>query len=235
LLSSADDNLIMQYDIRLNKNEDIEDIEKKFIQLKTTFSETSFKTIQIANQVEAFDNLMHLYKPLVYVGKGYENRLQVFPVALNDAEHQFMKDFEDHVKRMDGSKEFDEIFLLRNQSKKGIGFFAEGNNFYPDFILWLKKDKKQYLTFIDPKGIRNSKGINDAKIQFYNYLKEKVQPQVANENLVLNSFIISNTKWIEVNWKDKLTIKDFNNNHVFFQEDQNNNYVNLMLTKIINK
>ena len=73
MLSSTDDNLIMQYDIRLNKNEDIEDIEKKFIQLKTTFSDTSFKSIQIANQVEAFDHLMHLYKPLVYVGKGVLN------------------------------------------------------------------------------------------------------------------------------------------------------------------
>jgi hypothetical protein len=35
----------------------IEDIQKKFIQLKTTFSDTSFKSIQIANQVEAFDHL----------------------------------------------------------------------------------------------------------------------------------------------------------------------------------
>jgi len=233
MLSSTDDNLIMQYDIRLNKNEDIDDIEKKFIQLKTTFSDTSFKSIQIANQVEAFDHLIHLYKPLVYVGKGYESKLQVFPVALNDSEYQFMKDFELQVQQMDGNKEFDEIFLLRNQSKKGIGFFADGNNFYPDFVLWIKKEGKQYLTFIDPKGIRNSKGINDAKIQFFKYLEEKVQPQVANENLILNSFIISNTKWLEVNWKDSLTVKDFNKNHVYFQEDQNTEYVKLMLKAII--
>jgi SNF2 family DNA or RNA helicase len=92
---------------------------------------------------------------------------------------------------------------------------------------------KQYLTFIDPKGIRNSKGINDAKIQFFKYLEEKVQPQVANENLVLNSFIILNTKWLEVNWKDSLTVKDFNKNHEYFQEDQNNDYVKLMLKVVI--
>ncbi len=233
MLSSTDDNLIMQYDIRLNKNENIEDIQKKFIQLKTTFSDTSFKSIQIANQVEAFDHLMHLYKPLVYVGKGYESKLQVFPVALNDSEHQFMKDFELQVQQMDGNKALDEIFLLRNQSKKGIGFFAEGNNFYPDFVLWIKKDGKQYLTFIDPKGIRNSKGINDAKIQFFKYLEEKVQPQVANENLVLNSFIISNTKWLEVNWKDSLTVKDFNKNHVYFQEEQYTDYVIKILNEIL--
>jgi hypothetical protein len=101
--------------------------------------------------------------------------------------------------------------------------------------LWIKKEGKQYLTFIDPKGIRNSKGINDAKIQFFKYLEEKVQPQVANENLILNSFIILNTKWLEVNWKDSLTVKDFNKNHVYFQEDQNSEYIKLMLKGIVSK
>lgn len=234
-LSPTDDNLILQYDIRLNKNESIEEIEKKFIQLRTTFSDSAFKSIQIANQVEAFDHLMHLYKPLVYVGKGYESKLQVFPVALNDSENRFMKDFEFQIKSINSPKEYDEIFLLRNQSKRGIGFFADGNNFYPDFILWIKKNGKQYLTFIDPKGIRNSKGINDPKIQFYKYLAEKVQHQVVNENLILNSFIISNTKLLEVSWKDRLTIDDFNKNHVFFQEEQNQNYIQMMLGEILKK
>lgn len=232
-LLPTDDNLILQYDIRLNKNEEVEDIEKKFVKLKTDLSDSSFKTLQIANQVEAFDHLMHLYKPLIYLGKGYESKIQVFPVALNDAEHQFMKDFEVQAERVKTQKGLDEVFLLRNQSKKGIGFFAEGNNFYPDFILWLKKGNKQYLTFVDPKGIRNSKGINDPKIQFFKYLNEKVQPQVAVQNLLLNSFIISNTKWIEVNWKESLTISDFNKNHVYFQEDQNNDYITQMINAIL--
>ena len=234
ILSSTDDNLILQYDIRLNKNEDVDDLEKKFTKLRTDLSDSSFKTLQIANQVEAFDHLMHLYKPLIYLGKGYESKLQVFPVALNDAEHQFMKDFEVQVNLIKEKKGLEEVFLLRNQSKKGIGFFTEGNNFYPDFILWIKKNKKQYLTFIDPKGIRNSKGITDPKIQFYKYLHDKVQPQVTGEQLFLNSFIISNTKWLEVNWKESLTISDFNDQHVYFQEDQNTDYVELMIEGIVN-
>jgi hypothetical protein len=232
-LVTGDDNLILQYDIRLNKNEDIDDIEKKFTKLKADVSGDTFKTLHIANQIEAFDHLMHLYKPLLYVGKGYENKVQVFPVALNDTEYQFMQDFETKIGSIKDKQGLEEIFLLRNQSKKGIGFFAEGNNFYPDFILWIKKDKMQYLTFIDPKGIRNSKGITDAKIQFYKYLEDKVQPQVAAEMLVLNSFIISNTKWLEVNWKEKLTIEDFNDNHVLFQEDQGTDYIQMMIGKIM--
>ncbi|MCZ8295997.1 MAG: DEAD/DEAH box helicase family protein [Flavobacterium sp.] len=232
-LLPTDDNLILQYDIRLNKNEEVEEIEKKFIKLKTEFTDSAFQSLQIANQVEAFDHLLHLYKPLIYLGKGYENKIQVFPVALNDAEHQFMKDFETQAEHIKKQKELDEVFLLRNQSKKGIGFFAEGNNFYPDFILWINKGSKQYLTFIDPKGIRNSKGISDPKIQFYKYLLEKVQPQVAAENLVLNSFIISNTKWIEINWKEELTLEDFNKNHVLFMEDQRVDYIYNLIDMIV--
>lgn len=232
-LLPTDDNLILQYDIRLNKNEEVEEIEKKFIKLKTEFTDSAFQSIQIANQVEAFDHLLHLYKPLIYLGKGYDNKIQVFPVALNDAEHQFMKDFETQAERIKKQKELDEVFLLRNQSKKGIGFFAEGNNFYPDFILWINKGSKQYLTFIDPKGIRNSKGISDPKIQFYKYLSNIVQPQVDAENLILNSFIVSNTKWLEVNWKESLSINDFNENHVFFQVDQNTDYIHKLIHLIL--
>ena len=232
-LSASDDNLIVQYDIRLNRNEEIEDIEKKFVKLKTEVLDSTFKTIQIAQHVEAFDHLMHLYKPLVYVGKGYENKLKVFPVALNDAEYLFMKDFEAQIESLTTVHNFDKVFLLRNQSRKGLGFFAEGNNFYPDFILWIKKDNKQYLTFIDPKGIRNSKGITDAKIQFYKYLADTVQPQIKGQNLILNSFVISNTKWLEVQWKDHLTIKDFNDNHVIFQQDQREDHIKIIIEKIL--
>ena len=233
-LGASDDNLILQYDIRLNKNEEVDTIENKFIQLKTDVSTDAFKSLVIANQVEAFDNMLHLYKPLIYVGKGYENIVQVYPVALNDTECLFMKDFEDKISNLKVDKGLDEVFLLRNQSKKGIGFFAEGNNFYPDFILWIKKEGKQYLTFVDPKGIRNSKGINDPKIQFFNYLSEKVQPQVIKENLILNSFIISNTKLLEVNWKDTLSMTDFNDNHVYFLEEQRSNYIGKMFERILN-
>lgn len=233
-LLPTDENLILQYDIRLNKNEEVEDMERKFVKLKSEFDTPAFSFIQIANQVEAFDHLMHLYKPLIYVGKGYESKLQVFPVALNDSEYIFMKDFEQEIQQIKSVHQLEEVFLLRNQSKKGIGFFAEGNNFYPDFILWIKKENKQYLTFIDPKGIRHSKGINDPKIQFYQYLRAKVQPQVDKEHLVLNSFIISNTKWLEVNWKDQLSMSDFNKNHVFFQEEQRPGYVRDMINMIIN-
>jgi hypothetical protein len=229
-----DDNLISEYDIRINRNEGVEEEEAKFLTLSQQMKSNEFNFGVLAPELDTFDIKFHLYKPLIYLGKGYANKIQVVPVALNNTETRFVKDFETKIGAIQEEKKFDEIYLLRNQSRKGIGFFAEGNNFYPDFMLWIKKDGKQYLSFIDPKGIRNSKGINDPKIQFYKYLKNLIEPQVSNSGLVLNSFIISNTKWIEVNWKGDLSIADFNDQNVLFQEDQIDLYISIMIDKILN-
>ena len=85
-----------------------------------------------------------------------------------------------------------ELYLLRNMSRgKGIGFFEAGN-FYPDFILWLLVGDRQYVTFIDPKGIRNLEGTNDPKIEFHNTIKG-IEDRLDDPQVVLSSFIASNT------------------------------------------
>ena len=64
-----------------------------------------------------------------------------------------------------------ELYLLRNLSKgRGVGFFEAGN-FHPDFIFWLILDDRQYIAFVDPKGIRNL-GFSDPKIQFFQTIKD---------------------------------------------------------------
>ncbi len=232
-LQSSDDNFITNYDIRLNRNEEVDFIEKQFSSLKSDPAIYEAKAIQVANGIEVFDQILHVYVPLIYVGKEYTNKVQVSPVALNESEWRFMKDLEKQIEPIKQNLNLDEIYLLRNQSKKGIGFFAEGNNFYPDFLLWIKKDNIQYLTFVDPKGIRNSKAMSDPKIQFFKYLKDIVQPQVVNERLILNSFVVSNSKWLEINWKEDKSIQDFNDNHVLFQEDQHKDYIRLLIEMIV--
>ena len=208
-------------------------IQEKFYSIKSDSSIYEAKTVKLANGIELFDHLIHLYTPLIYVGKGYEDKVKVIPVALNESEWRFVKDVDQQIDALKKEFEFDEAYLLRNQSKKGLGFFAEGNNFYPDFILWIKKEGIQYLTFVDPKGIRNSKGLSDPKIQFFNYLRNIVQPQVTKDNLVLNSFVLSNTRWLEIHWKESYSIHDFNNSHVLFQEDQYNEYIRILFSMIL--
>ncbi|MDM1041684.1 MULTISPECIES: DEAD/DEAH box helicase family protein [Empedobacter] len=228
-LTGSDDNFVLEYDFRLNTEEEIEDYQNKIEQLKLDVVEPAFTNVQIGSEIDAFDNLLHLYKPLVYVGKGYKEKLQVSPIPLDASEKQFLDDLITYVGTKPASLEGKDIHVLRNQSKKGLGFFTDGNNFYPDFIVWIVEGDKQIIKFIDPKGIRNSKGINDPKIQFYKVLKDKIQPQVQKANIELDSYIVSNTSYLDVNWKDTLSIEDFNKNHVYFQKENVGRYIGEIL------
>ncbi|GAA4511803.1 DEAD/DEAH box helicase family protein [Sphingobacterium thermophilum] len=228
-LNGSDDNFVLEYDFRLNTQEEIEQYQAQIEKLKTEVVDPEFKKITIGNEVSAFDNLLHLYKPLVYVGKGYQEKLQVSPIPLDTSERQFLDDLITYVGSKPALLEGKEVHVLRNQSKKGLGFFTDGNNFYPDFILWVIEGEKQKIKFIDPKGIRNSKGINDPKIQFFKVLKEKIQPQVAGSGIELDSYIISNTKLMEIHWAKGISKDEFHKNHVYFQYEDADSYIGEIL------
>lgn len=125
-----------------------------------------------------------------------------------------------------------ELYLLRNQSRgKGIGFFEAGN-FYPDFILWILYNGKQYITFVDPKGIRNM-SIDDPKIQFHKTIKEK-EKELGDSSIVLNSFIISNTEYANlINTGTKLSKEEMEKLNILFQVDDKADYIEKMVRKIL--
>lgn len=232
VLNGGDENFVSEYRFQLNSMDDIDRFERyqeKVIELKDQVQEESFDNIQIASNVRAFDNILHLYKPLVYIGSNYSNYMRVSPIALDESETKFLEDLIDYVQRNEEKLVGTDIHVLRNQSRKGLGFFTDGNNFYPDFILWIIKDGKQYIRFIDPKGIRNSRGINDPKIQFHKFLKNKIEPQVIKDNIFLDSFIVSNTALRDIHWKDNLEMKDFNKENVYFQVENANEYIERIL------
>lgn len=229
-LNGADENFVLEYDVRLNTEEDISQFQNKVEQLKLEVLEPTFSQIRIADQAIAFDNLLHLYKPLIYLGKNYQNTIQISPIALDVSEKLFLDDLVDYANKNKELLKETEIHVLRNQSKRGLGFFTDGNNFYPDFIVWVIKGERQYIKFVDPKGIRNSKGINDPKIQFHKVLKEKIQPQVIANGIELDSFIVSNTSYLEVQWKDELKIEEFNRQNVYFQKENVANYISAILS-----
>ena len=109
---------------------------------------------------------------------------------------------------------------MRNQSKgRGISFFEAGN-FYPDFILWLIEGNKQFISFIDPKGLRYVDGWEDPKIRFYQTIKERQKSlESKSEEVILNSFIISVTPYNDLNWRGDHSKNEFEEHHVLFQED----------------
>ena len=123
---------------------------------------------------------------------------------------------ENHAEKFAGK----ELFLLRNQSRKGVGFFTDAG-FYPDFIMWIKDGKKQYVVFLDPKGIVHlPDGIASPKILLYKRLKEKTMPRLKDKNLVLDSFILSVSPYNKLRWNQKPLKQTMQENHVLFMSDE---------------
>lgn len=141
-----------------------------------------------------FDFKSHLYAPLICLNKS-NLKMQVSPVALNNDEMKFVDLLNDYVESHSRELTGKSLYLLRNKSKTGMGFFEAGN-FYPDYILWIDTEDKQYISFIDPKGLMRIKP-DDPKIEFYKTIKElevRLAPTAHGKKIILNSFIMSGSK-----------------------------------------
>ena len=241
-VDANDPNFFDKYtvEVRQDQEEWIEKLKELREQILSGNLERDFSIYSRWIQALRFDR--HLYFPLLCLrdkasnGKKilkdqYTNEplIKISPVALNVGESSFVehirKFYEEHKDDVLAGKE---VYLLRNESRKGIGFF-EASNFYPDFILWVNDDEKQHVTFIDPKGIRNLKGLNDPKIQLYNLLKSEVEPTLGDVNITLDSYIVSNTDYKEVSfWAPR---PDFKKNHIIFQADST--YIDELFSMIL--
>jgi len=115
------------------------------------------------------------------------------------------------------------VFLLRNFPRYGVGFQLEWGKYYPDFVMWIKReDNKQVVAFVDPKGLIHTRDLNDEKIQFYNDVK-KIERKLNNNNILLEAFIISQTPYNEL-IKGKLnppSKDEYEKCNVLFMEDPN--------------
>jgi len=172
----------------------------------------------------------HLYHPLVYLGS---NMVEVRPAPLNDGEFELVKDLQRYYQDHPAFFKDKELHLLRNRSRgKGIGFFEAGN-FYPDFILWILYQDKQYISFIDPKGLKHH-SLQDKKMQFHRKIKE-MEAERGDSSIILNSFIVSGTAYDALSsWGQKLSIEELKEHHIFFQLDENDTYIKDILNRIIN-
>ena len=181
----------------------------------------------------------HLYAPLVVYKKGKE-RIKSVPVKLNKGETNFVKHLRAFLNRNKDLLEDNDIFLLRNLSRRGVGFFIS-SGFYPDFIIWVKNENKQNIIFVDPKGIRNLGNFNDEKIQLcVSYIKEienRVNEELKNKNekinLQLDAFILSVSPYDDVKTtfgNGKHSKDEFERHNIIFQEDEN--YVKRIFEKI---
>ena len=173
----------------------------------------------------------HLYFPLIHITEG-SDRIKVKPVGLNSGESAFIQDLQLWSKKPNSLTTDTELYVLRNQSKTGIGFFDAGN-FYPDFIVWLRHGNKQWISFVDPKGLlHNNQGLKNPKIQLHKKIKEyqdQYKETAIDKEIVLNSFILSTTE--QRHLKELADDFTFEQHHVLFQEDPE--YIRKMMNNVM--
>jgi hypothetical protein len=229
ILDPTHPNFIEKYQFYIDKSR--EDIVEKIKVLKELVESNQFKDdYAFGINSDVFEFSQHLYKPLVYFNsRSFKDIVKLSPVQLNEGEKGFVKDlrifYENNPEFFDGK----ELYLLRNLSKKGIGFF-EANNFFPDFILWVLEGEKQIIKFIDPKGLRQINGFDNPKIKFHKVIKSDIQPKLNDDEVRLESYIVSNTALKDLkHWKGQDCIEDFNLNNVYFQDEQKTEYIKYIL------
>jgi hypothetical protein len=216
-LAPDDPNFFSEYTFMVEKNE-----EDLIEQIKTLEASVRSGKLFSFRGVQALGWNPHLYAPLIHISGNA--MVELSPVELNPGEWQFINDLKKFHQTQTAYFEKKELYVLRNRSKKGIGFFEAGN-FYPDFIVWLLVGDTQYVTFVDPKGLLHTQGFDDPKIAFASRIKE-LEARLKHPGLVLNSFIVSSTSFRQIHWWDKLkSEEDFAKAHVLLQNDEPETYI----------
>ncbi len=185
----------------------------------------------------------HLYSPIASMADGNKfKEIKTIPVRLNEGERDFLQHLKEYVRE---SKKFEgkEIFVLRNLSGKGLGFFMESSSFYPDFIVWVIDGNKQHIFFLDPKGILlGETHFNNPKVLWCKNVPPEIEKKIQQDlnrdkrgiTVSVSAFILSVTLFGNVGrvWSDgNVTKEDFEQNHIVFIED-NKEYLNLIFKDI---
>jgi len=225
-LKPDDPNFFKEYQIYIEASRD--DIVNKLEELKTLIQSGKFKKDFSFEKILAINFDSHLYQPLLYIQGDF---IEVKPVVLDaESEREFLFDLRKFYEKNKALFQDKELYLLRNLSRRGVGFFEQGN-FYPDFILWVLLPDIQHVVFIDPKGLRNVEGLNDPKIQFYKTIKEIEGNKLNDPQLRLHSFIVSSTPYNSIKWWG-LNKKELENCHILFQKDDKETYIKNIFEKI---
>ena len=236
-LQEDDPNFIKEYKVTVYDDDEAESLKYKINQLSKEIEKGSLKDIDMSRfkhgGFEPFDFRRHFYTPLIFIAKG-ETQVEVSPVNLNEGEKNFVTDLKNYYDSNFPFFEDKELYLLRNKSKAGIGFFEAGN-FYPDFIMWILYKDKQYITFVDPKGIRYLEGGEEnPKIKFYKKIKD-IEKRIGNSRIILNSFILSFTTFTDIRntWRGSITKEFLEEKNVLFQQDDRDKYIGKMIDTIL--
>ncbi|MDD9823279.1 MAG: DEAD/DEAH box helicase family protein [Gammaproteobacteria bacterium] len=163
----------------------------------------------------------HLFQPLL-CGSG-EN-VTLIPAGLVESEKKFVASLRDYCEsHREQIKEL-EIFLLRNLPHRGVGFPDEsGDNFYPDFILWVKRGKDQRVVFVEPHGLlQDPVPAENSKVKLHKWLEEISKRWGGRyaQQMEIDSFIVSDTHPDELRRRWGAENDPDNHQILFLDEDQ---------------
>ena len=133
----------------------------------------------------------HAYIPVIYQRKN--SPVTIKPLPLNKGEKQTVE----QLMALVGKPliaDF-ELYLLRNASRSGTGFYGKGA-YYPDFICWLIGQDETHMIFLDPKGLVH--GDNQAKIELHKTIKE-IEQHLDRPDVRLHSYILSVSEDVQAN------------------------------------
>jgi len=185
------ENLPKEYRLRVAEDAEplISDI-KKLVESKEIYTTKGNITLSNAH----FEG--HLYQPLLI--RPSTDKIITIPAGLNEGEAKFVEHLSSYLETNPSNLKDSEIYLLRNPTRsKGIGFFPN-HSFYPDFILWITRDKKQEIIFIDPKGLTFIRDLDHPKLNLHKYLKNQIQETLGDPQVKLDAYIISYTPYDKV-------------------------------------
>lgn len=240
--------MLKRYQFEIENTDEGEEYKKKLEVLKKLVAEGKIGEASEWNapHMVAISFNRHLFYPLF----GFENEdgkrlvpLKLTPLGLGaESEVRFVCDLEMFYQSPEGREAIGQrsLYLLRNaaSAEQGLGFALAGN-FYPDFLLWLVDDAsgKQWLTLVDPKGLRNL-DLSHPKLGLYKEVKTleatlAAQARRGESPLVLNAFILSPTKFADLlNMGGPAKKAELENRHVIFMEDGSKAYLQKMFERI---
>jgi len=224
-LKKEDENLLNFYKIQINEDDNvlINNIENLIKSGKIYTSAGEVRLIgDLRTYIEKYPTTFknayfksHLYQPLLI--KQDTDRVITIPAGLNEGETKFVEDLKDYLET--SHQATNEVYLLRNLTRsRGVGFY-ESHSFYPDFIMWIKKDEKQIIVFIDPKGLTYL-GLEDPKLKLHEYIREQIQPELGTPNTKLDAFIVSVTPYrlVTKTYGQSIALENFEKDkHILFQ------------------
>lgn len=232
LMDDENENFIKENEYTVSiSNVDLHEEARIFIETLAKEMKAAKKARSLVDFVKSKDDLIavafpaSMYNPVMYLAKNSID-IAISPVPLKESEIEFIQALRLFAQREKAFFAGKEMYVIRNVSKKGIGFFEEAG-FYPDFIMWLVTAEKQYITFIEPHGARDM-SIEDEKVKLYAKIKD-IESSLANADVILNSVILTPTKHLEMSNKH-ITKAEWNARNVLFMEDSD--YIDQLFSKI---